>query len=121
MRTIKFRAWTKGNDPLYHSDKPTMLTNKQLSTIGGYYYNFGVGKQDEYILMQYTGMKDRTGREIYEGDVVMDGDTCRIIEWSSNRGNTVIGYWSGFNVLDCKTEDIEVIGSIYENPELIKS
>lgn len=89
--------------------------------------------KDEYDLMQYTGLKDKNGKEIYEGDIVKCWDDSAITkkyEWGLDKIHVgVIKYnpphfslviediqlihWSS-------AENIEIIGNIYENPELLK-
>ncbi len=76
---------------------------------------------------QYIGLTDKNGTEIYEGDVVMSNpkqsyDEPTIIEWSNSPswdqdGNFAMwsGYWHSYAL----PEEVEVIGNIYENPELI--
>ena len=81
--------------------------------------------QQECDLMQYTGIKDKNGKEIYEGDIVR----CNSGFYEGGVG--VITYVSadnepGFFIVFANYEtevdfnNIEVIGNIYENPELIK-
>lgn len=116
MREIKFRAWSpKFKTMVFMSLLPTGDKTVQET----YVYS-------ETTLMQYTGLQDKNGKEIYEGDVVRVTDDVGNkdnieMKWSSKRGNHMIGYWAGFSVLDRKSEEAEVIGNIYENPELLKS
>lgn len=79
-------------------------------------------------LMQYTGLKDVHGKEIYEGDVVntiYDGElfTGVVVYDESELGfkatNGKENYGSNFQYLPC-CEEVEIIGNIYENPELLK-
>ena len=111
-REIKFRAWDKS-------------CNK-MRGISGLQDCFSLRSDgvcnEDYILMQYTGLKDKNGKEIYEGDA---------IRYKNYNGFSVIRYEKGsfffygisvihflFNV---KGKDIEVIGNIYENPEFTQS
>lgn len=77
-------------------------------------------------LMQYTGLHDKTGKEIYEGDIVKVSDIIKlgkIIFESRSFGVRVIGgkHDNSFHSLMYVASDwIEVIGNIYENPELLK-
>ena len=116
MREIKFRAWIGGS----------MILITSMHAEGVYDFN----RVFPNPLMQYTGLKDRNGVEIYEGDVVRFYHTVgsrldkngiphkgfhkqRVIEWKPTK--LAVGY----NFGDTKPENLLVVGNIYENPELI--
>ena len=125
MREIKFRAWVKNLD----TNKFQMhLWNinffADYSPVTGYGDEFPDPDDPDRILMQFTGLKDKNGKEIYEGDV------AEYEAWTGlDRGEIVWGekecafFWAGKT--DCQPlgdiyQDIEIIGNIYENPELLK-
>lgn len=125
MREIKFRVWDSERKKILPIQRHSFKTGKSMP----YGWNL------EYVfdgLMQYTGLKDKNKREVYEGD---------IIKYSSDVINSFYGVSEiirevkfkygtygieGFgkdthipfgNILKCR---FEVIGNIYENPELVQ-
>jgi len=103
MREIKFRAWN-------HVDME-MLTQEAMTRIGGYYYSHGVSADDSYSLMQYTGLKDKNGVEIYEDDVVLiHGYGEYICEFP------FLELYEAYAENDIG----EIQGNIYQQPELLK-
>jgi uncharacterized phage protein (TIGR01671 family) len=76
---------------------------------------------DEIVPQQNTGLKDKNGREIYEGDIIIIKDkpissrpspVTKIVKWSN--------LYAGFCIGGGLVESIEIIGNIFENPELLK-
>jgi uncharacterized phage protein (TIGR01671 family) len=117
MREIKFRAWDTENEKIINS-------YAHISKSGQFYTAWTSNDRDrEYIPMQFTGLKDKNGVEIYEGDIVKAninnvvsiGKVVYIDDWAMFQTEFTIGNIGRYN---CYEAD-EVIGNIYENPELL--
>ncbi|WP_373128744.1 YopX family protein [Streptococcus lutetiensis] len=131
MTIPKFRAWTEEGEVMYYDvypfkDDTLLLSYDEIS--------FDEVPASDFILMQSTGLKDKNGTEIYEGDIVKYkyDDTNTLAEAVAY--DEVLG---GFGLVDNDaqggciftfgelSEDIdftslEIVGNIYENPELLK-
>ena len=112
-RTIKFRAWDIENK--------IMVDWKDIRLMPLYSFEKkdNEGNPRDYILMQFTGLHDKNGKEIYEGDIVKDA-WIGIIIWEEDGWfidpiptNRFIQRLSSGNDL------VEVIGNIYQNKDLI--
>lgn len=116
MREIKFRAWDKINkkiinDVMVHfNGLPAAINNDHMAI--------------NYELMQYTGLKDKNGKKIYESDIcigLMDGgldytSVKFVVEY--NIASFEDSYFH--RPLMSEKQNLEVIGNIYENPELLE-
>jgi hypothetical protein len=104
MRTIKFRAWDKNREMMINQDLSSLYTNAE-----------------NYTLLQFTGLIDKNGKDIYEGDILTHAfeKVIEVIFWKgsfcSKRPTGVGLELSRFDY----PETFEVIGNIYEDPELI--
>lgn len=125
-RKIKFRAWDNENKYMITSKQGifTALRNSMNITVqdNGYYNNGDLLKpnKEKYTLMQYTGLKDKNGVEVYEGDKVMfdyewtEPDEIGVITWNKDTASFQIKAHipsSSMKHLD----RMKVIGNIYEN------
>ena len=124
MREIKFRAWDAYRKRIYEVIEINWLSEsiKVCGDFAGYRYT----NIKSAILMQYTGLKDKNGKEIYEGDIISSDGDLLTIEYSLD-GNHA--YYAGYRVDEPGLEtvmelfnygELEVIGNIYENPELLE-
>jgi uncharacterized phage protein (TIGR01671 family) len=140
MREIKFRAWDK--------EKKEMFYNFCISNTGGWFGNdkdddednlFDHYDFDKIEIMQYTGLKDKNGKEVYEGDVVkvLDGTLLLLNrDWIDPKKEEItcqVVFYRGCFVLQTLNINpyyidlykdgryyLEVIGNIYESPELLE-
>lgn len=116
MREIKFRVWDKLNKEMNNIESINFQERRVYKNDVSY-LNF-----NNTELMQCTGLKDKNGKEIYEGDIFYTGSKkiLYIVEWidCGLKGRQIKNKsWVG---LDYWKDDIEVIGNIYENPELME-
>lgn len=114
MRPIKFRAWDKKTKKWV--DSKNLYIN---SATGEAYTKYGeLGKwDDDLVLMQFTGLLDKNGKEIYEGDIL----DCRSLNGNEHVYNYEVKIPDFFQEIWSKQgENVFVVGNIYENPELLK-
>ena len=118
QREIKFRAWDTVNKLwLNYSHYPLLtLDGKLCHFTNGHVVD--LDKSEDVVLMQYTGLKDRYGKEIYEGDIVQEFTGCKcVVEWFEPH----TGYKPfGGGIGERKGEDVQVIGNIHDDPELVE-
>jgi uncharacterized phage protein (TIGR01671 family) len=135
QRTIKFRAW----------DGEHMIHD--IGIRSGMALHLDTGKMHDWPLMQYTGLNDKDGQEIYEGDIIrrwaedwaesvsrgmaadrwdflisFNGPFIGCVGTNANVHNPIDMEWSAIEFKDGANalDDCTVIGNIYENPELTK-
>src|SRR5260221_6486985 len=117
MREIKFRAWLP--------EAELMAYDVSFDASSGWANGNGV------TYLQYTGLKDNNGKEIYEGDIVRDYNHGQAEKWWGAVVWQQVGFqvsyhkpsnktWTDLTIFaEDKTTKWEVIGNIYENKELL--
>lgn len=130
QREIKFRAWdTQRKEMIYGVGiAPTSKVHDFSASTGSDGTTITANREEShYILMQFTGLLDKNGKEIYEGDIVKYPPSNKNY-WGQFVGEVSFGgekiMQCGFVVLGLNSywslnSNVEVIGNIYENPELL--
>jgi len=127
-RETKFRAWDFIKKEMFEVTNID-FSSRMVHGIGKEGFNdcdgWDLDDQPECHLMEYTGLKDKNGKEICEGDILKDGDGrvesvvsgVEFCELSHGSGNIISAYRFE-KIYDFRS--VEIIGSIYENPDLLK-
>ncbi|MCK5607015.1 hypothetical protein KAR91_34345 [Candidatus Pacearchaeota archaeon] len=111
-REIKFRAWHPEHEEMVYF-RPDVICIDAYQSLA----LVTLMEEKSEFLQQYTGLKDKNGKEIYEGDVLKGDDD----------GNDAVVYKGNKFILEPLGDDCiywtrsEVIGNIYENPELLEA
>jgi len=117
MRTLKFRAW---DDVLKYYINP----NELVYRLDGYLFSREFQEElHDAIIEQFTGLQDKNGKDIYEGDIVKgkqwNPDTYQV---GFNRGGFCFFNEGDKYYEDCKyLNQFEIIGNVHENKHLLKS
>jgi uncharacterized phage protein (TIGR01671 family) len=125
----RYRAWDKKFKEMVQVD--ALVFDEQIIKVT--YKNGNIAKEDlkNYVLMQFTGLKDKNGKEIFEGDILTTGKRTGVVKnhrtlgfyMNDTRGDN---WWFGSDVDLAEFEDFtrtvaektEILGNIYTNPEL---
>ena len=147
MREIKFRAWDRTKQKMHYQSRFAHFSDFYIKLEGGIRMAIGTmsdaevkdfeektDNQPSIILMQFTGLSDRNGMEIYEGDIISFHKKKKpigVVEFDKFRGFCLKWDASTAKIrdeilsdgmpgnLESKGSPWELIGNIYENPELL--
>ncbi|MMZ58247.1 YopX protein [compost metagenome] len=122
-RPIKFRAWDVFAKEMDY--EVTIDPDGKVAAFnpldGQYVRGFS---EDEKVLMQYTGLKDRNGKEIYEGDILRDDRGIGEVEWVQEHCAYMIFTKEPSFYYHMESDGVlkntEIIGNIYENTSLLE-
>ncbi len=123
MREIKFRVWSKQLNRFLSADEPI----NRISIIKDHEYSYHrlytfINYKDDLEIQQFTELKDKIGNEIYEGDIVKMKDVednierIGFVDFSDGSFRINCGFITCYRWM---YYEVEVIGNIYENKELL--
>ena len=117
MREIKFRGWNTARNKVYSSEE---LKEDQLTlTVTGKFINVDSNRKenseiyDHILPLQFTGLKDKNGKEIFEGDLVKNTINNETFAVTFKEGCYLYLF---DNILSFWYKQLEIIGNIYETP-----
>lgn len=121
-REIKFRVWDKRNKE--------WANDAYLSSCGSLYFEGAAYNPDDFIVSQYTGIKDRNGKEIYEDDIISGTShfssghklaTNKEVYFSAGGFYICVDDENHHSLLVSDFFQRKISGNVYENPEILES
>lgn len=132
MRELKFRIGCISGNVFRYLDKDELFNLYRLNPYDGSLIAKDKGRnvvvpREAYVIEQYTGLKDKNGQKIYEGDIVLDrydGEDTFIVEWDKDAVSFILTDTDNIVCVDFDDyfpdKELEVIGNIHENHELME-
>lgn len=121
MREIEFRAWLKSQKEMVRV-KTICLEKKGVIIVYDKHKREGVFLFEEIELLEYTGLKDKNGKKIFEGDIVNTYMEKCVVCWNEKHCCFETRKDNSYTQLGLlSTKFLEVIGNIYDNPELLNN
>ena len=127
MREIKFRAWVKDRKAIFEVVLINYVTKKVTYLLErvGHLLSIRDAKFNDVELMQYTGIKDKDNKKIYEGDILFESFGEKYYKVVFENGGFRAEFKGdfdehSFDLIDVVAQGCEIVGNIYENPELME-
>lgn len=134
MREIKFRAWDHQEKKMFNVDVLAISKCGWDCPDHGY-RGVSLAFQPSIKVMQFTGLRDKNGNDIYENDLCADGESIIQVVWSDKHQwggkivktdyalsrNLTFPLWQWDNCEKNGNRSLEVIGNVFQNPELLET
>lgn len=117
MDSLKFKAFIKDENKVVDVKELSFKYDEVVYESGRY---TEVRRFSDVELMQSTGLKDKNGNEIYEGDIIKGPYDTGIIGYVMVIGEVKYDLLEGFQLKQFDLNRTEILGNVYENPELLK-
>ncbi len=128
MRNLMFRAWDKEKKKWIDGAYGFHILGEAM-LIGGLFHDYSIEDLNNIIIEQFTGLLDKNGKEIYEGDIVEYFQYSQVCSKCAHRDKNVnevkfnaLGVTlSSYRIIDPQSDitEIEIIGNVHTHPELL--
>lgn len=134
-REFKFRVFNKKTNQWVHGPNNEVNLFGEMILLGGFMLGVSIEDLNDCVVLQYIGLIDQDGKEIYEGDILRVNNNyisvIRFGKYRNDEGVLCYGYFVQFNEFyGCDIiqyinffqsyEKLEIVGNIFDNPELLK-
>lgn len=122
MNRFKFRAWNKRTQSMNYYVEIYCYTDGSVGCSAGENNNFPIGRTENFILMQFTGLTDIEGKECFDNDIIINksrnGGAPHIIKWSKRYAAWVGDYGIEYLIAE-EMDEIIKVGNNYQHPQLL--